>query len=106
MPDIRFDFISDTEGAVKGTVVDSIAAENGQCVLAVNTTRDLQSKQMRIDLPLVDSGTGGYYMYVKSKYELSSGVACGCTFVGACDAQTASYPSFQSAIPSCSYGIN
>jgi len=79
--DIRFDFISDVEGASAGSnSAKSVVWENGECILTSNS-QVLNKSNIRLALPQIDLGEGGYYMYVKSKYAFTEGTGLLQTFV-------------------------
>ena len=78
--DIRFDFEKDTEDAIAGSqTTESAIAENGECILTTKNT-DLSGKNIRLTLPEIDLGNGGYYMYARVRYELPGGLELASTF--------------------------
>jgi len=78
--DIRFDFETGTEGAKAGSeTTASAVAQNGECVVSTHN-RDLSKKNVRLTLPQLDLGEGGYYMYARVKYELPKGINLASTY--------------------------
>jgi len=68
--DIRVDFIDGLDGADKGGGISKTCEvlEGNAVITGTNTTS--ANNIMAINLPYVDFGEGGYYMYAKVKYDL------------------------------------
>ena len=72
--DIRFDFLSGKEGVTNITGnIESYESVDGEIVLTTKSA-NLANKQIHIELPQIDFGEGGYYMYAKISCELPEGV--------------------------------
>lgn len=79
--DIRFDFETDLQGAYGygASIIDTTELIDGECVLTTKSI-DLTKKQIQLALPKIDFGSGGYYMYVKARYELPEKAKLDSTF--------------------------
>ena len=72
--ELRYDFDDGLSGAAAGSETTASAlAIDGECVLTTKNT-NLTAKNIRLKLPEINFGDGGYYMYAKVKYELPSGI--------------------------------